>query len=61
MACVLVLSSSDGFPLSLSTEWYLVLIDQVFLAIYIVELSLKLYVWRLKFFKQFWNNFGTVY
>ena len=35
------------------------LVDQVFLAIYIVELSLKIYVWRLKFFKQFWNNFGT--
>ena len=40
-------------------EWWLMLVDQVFLAIYIVELSLKMYVWRLKFFKQFWNNFGT--
>ena len=43
-----------------SPEWYLVLIDQIFLAIYIVELTLKLYVWRLRFFKQFWNNFGKI-
>lgn len=40
-------------------EWWLMLVDQIFLAIYIVELSLKLYVWRLRFFKQFWNNFGN--
>ncbi|CAI8007080.1 Cation channel sperm-associated protein 1 [Geodia barretti] len=41
------------------SKWWLMLVDQVFLAIYIVELSLKIYVWRLKFFKQFWNNFDA--
>ena len=33
-------------------------VDQTFLAIYIMELGLKLYVWRLRFFKQLWNIFG---
>ena len=33
-------------------------LDQIFLAVYIMELVLKLYVWRLKFFKQLWNIFG---
>ena len=35
-------------------------VDQIFLAVYIMELVLKLYVWRLRFFKQTWNIFGTV-
>ena len=34
-------------------------VDQIFLAVYIMELVLKLYVWRLRFFKQMWNIFGT--
>jgi len=42
-----------------STEWYLMFVDQIFLAVYIMELVLKLYVWRLRFFKQMWNIFGT--
>lgn len=33
-------------------------LDQIFLAVYIMELVLKLYVWRLRFFKQLWNIFG---
>ena len=41
-----------------STEWYLTLVEQLFLAIYIMEVSLKIYVWRLKFFKSSWNLFG---
>lgn len=44
---------------SCSTEWYLMFVDQIFLAVYIMELVLKLYVWRLRFFKQMWNIFGT--
>ena len=40
------------------TEWYLTFVDQLFLAVYIMELSLKLYVWRLRFFEQLWNIFG---
>ena len=41
-----------------TTEWYLMMVDQLFLAIYIMELVLKLYVWRLKYFQQPWNIFG---
>ena len=36
------------------------LVDQFFLAVYIMELTLKLYVWRLKFFKVSWNVFGEM-
>ena len=44
--------------LSYVAAWYVTLIDQLFLAVYIVELLLKLYVWRLRFFKISWNVFG---
>ena len=44
--------------LSFVAAWYVTLIDQLFLAVYIVELLLKLYVWRLRFFKISWNVFG---
>lgn len=37
--------------------WYLSIIDQVFLVIYIWECLLKLYAWRLYYFKSGWNLF----
>ena len=49
---------SDNCIMPFLPEWYLMLVDQVFLAIYIMELGLKVYVWRLRFFKQSWNIFG---
>jgi len=38
-------------------SWYLDIIDQIFLVIYIWECSLKLYAWRLYYFKSWWNIF----
>ncbi|OUM67552.1 hypothetical protein PIROE2DRAFT_4957 [Piromyces sp. E2] len=37
--------------------WYLAIIDQIFLVIYIWECLLKLYAWRLYYFKSGWNVF----
>ena len=39
-------------------DWYLTLIDNIFLATYVMELGMKFYVWRLKYFKSMWNVFG---
>lgn len=36
------------------------LLENVFLAIYVMELAMKMYVWRLKFFFNTWNLFGIV-
>ncbi len=41
-------------------DWYLTLLDQLFLAIYILELVLKIIAWRFKFFKSSWNIFGNL-
>lgn len=37
--------------------WYLTMVDNMFLAIYIVEFLLKFYAWRLRYFKLGWNIF----
>ena len=42
------------------SDWYLSVLDNVFLGIYILELQLKLYVHRGKFFASGWNNFGPL-
>ncbi|XP_064402554.1 cation channel sperm-associated protein 1-like [Halichondria panicea] len=39
------------------SEWYLTLMDQLFLSVYIIELSLKLNAWRFLYFKTYWNVF----
>ena len=39
-------------------SWLLV-IDTIFLALFVVELLLKLYAYRLAFFKNGWNNFDA--
>lgn len=41
----------------LHTGWYLTMVDNMFLAIYIVEFLLKFYAWRLRYFKLGWNIF----
>jgi hypothetical protein len=46
--------------LSIIADWYLTLLDQLFLAIYILELVLKVIAWRFKFFKSSWNIFGNL-
>ena len=37
--------------------WYLTMVHNMFLAIYIVEFLLKFYAWRLRYFKLAWNIF----
>lgn len=41
-------------------SWYLILLDQVYLGIYIMEIVLKIYVYRLSYFKSKWNIFDFV-
>lgn len=41
----------------LHAGWYLTMVDNMFLAIYIVEFLLKFYAWRLRYFKLGWNIF----
>ena len=38
--------------------WYFDAIETLFLGIYMMEILLKLYVYRLHFFKDPWNNLG---
>ena len=40
-------------------DWYLTLLENIFLSVYVMELIMKMYVWRLKFFLISWNIFGT--
>ena len=37
----------------------MMLVDKIFLSIYVVEAGMRLYSYRLKFFKELWNIFGT--
>ncbi|KNE66175.1 hypothetical protein AMAG_19355 [Allomyces macrogynus ATCC 38327] len=43
--------------LSTNFGWYLSLLDQIFLGIYLMETITKFYVYRLAYFKSGWNNF----
>jgi len=38
-------------------EWILLLIDKIILAVFVLEISLKLYVYGFSFFKSGWNIF----
>ena len=38
--------------------WYIQLLYQLYLAVYIVELFLRLYALRLNFFRSWWNIFS---
>ncbi|XP_072030492.1 cation channel sperm-associated protein 1-like [Amphiura filiformis] len=35
--------------------WYFTFLDYIFLVIYFIEMCLKIYVWRLDYFKEQWN------
>ncbi|XP_062508312.1 cation channel sperm-associated protein 1-like [Corticium candelabrum] len=37
--------------------WQLSLLDTIFLSVYLFELFIKLYVWRIRYFKSGWNIF----
>jgi hypothetical protein len=43
----------------LFVAWYLAIIDQLFLGIYVMEMVLKIWVFRISYFKTGWNIFGT--
>ena len=45
-------------PVTLPSGWYFSALDNVFLAIYFVEILLKLYALRSFFFKSGWNIMG---
>ena len=57
-AVVLGLETSKG--LSEQTHALLLMLDQIALGIFVVELGLKLFVYRLSFFRQGWNVFDFV-
>jgi len=57
-AITLGLETSD-FVLSLAGEWLLA-IDGVILAVFAVEIALKLYAYRWRFFRNGWNAFDFV-
>ncbi|XP_069750177.1 cation channel sperm-associated protein 1-like [Narcine bancroftii] len=38
--------------------WFLSAMDSVFMAVYISEYIIKVFVWRKSFFKNFWNDLG---
>lgn len=44
--------------IEMTCGWYFTALDSVFMGLYLLELSLKLYVHKRKFFKNGWNNFG---
>lgn len=48
----------QGTP-SVSTEWYFMAFDSIFLCIYVVEAVLKIIALGLKYFSDSWNNLGV--
>ena len=55
LANTLIISLQTSRTIKFSTGWYFAAIDSVFLGIYTLELLLKLYVYRLKYFTSGWN------
>ena len=55
---IAVCTTFSKYSLPIYVGWYIAIIDNCFLAVYIMELLLKLYVWRLRYFKLGWNVFG---
>ena len=39
--------------------WYFSVLDNFFLGVYVIEITIKIYVWRRNFCESGWNNFGT--
>ncbi|KAJ1497539.1 Cation channel sperm-associated protein 1 [Coelomomyces lativittatus] len=54
----LILALQTTYILNSNYGWYFAVLDQVFLGIYIMEMLLKIYVYRWFYFKSGWNNFG---
>ena len=47
---------------AIQSEWGVVLmfVDTAFISIFVIEILLKLYAFRLSFFKSGWNNFDFI-
>ena len=45
--------------IEMTCGWYFTALDSVFMGLYLLELSLKLFVYQWQFFKNGWNNFGA--
>ncbi|KNC46165.1 ion transporter [Thecamonas trahens ATCC 50062] len=56
----LIISLQTSRQVRFATAWYFAMIDSVFLGIYTLELLLKLYVFRLKYFRSGWNWLDAV-
>ncbi|KAJ3372663.1 Cation channel sperm-associated protein 1 [Allomyces arbusculus] len=52
---LLAVQSTPG--VNMNYGWYLGLLDQAFLGVYLMEMLVKLYVFRLVYFKSGWNLF----
>lgn len=46
-------------PLGISTEWYFMVFDSIFLSIYVVEALLKIITMGLDYFYDPWNILGV--
>ncbi|KAJ3193010.1 Transcription initiation factor TFIID subunit 5 [Irineochytrium annulatum] len=55
-----VLSMETVDELNKAYGWYLTVVDDAFLGIYILESVLKLFSWRLRYFTSGWNNFDLI-
>ena len=51
----LILIAQTWIKLAVFCSWIFSAIDYIFLGIYIMEILLKLYSWRLQFFDESWN------
>ena len=51
----IILVVSTSYVVRVRVGWYFSLLDNVFLGIYIMEIVLKIYAWRSRFFKDGWN------
>ncbi|KAK2188636.1 hypothetical protein NP493_126g03046 [Ridgeia piscesae] len=51
-----MLIANTFFVVAVRTGWYFASVDTAFLGIYLMEIVLKIYVYRLNFFRDSWNN-----
>jgi hypothetical protein len=60
LANTIVLAAQTSHTLEKSFGYYFSIIDLIFLAIYTVETTFKIYAYRKMYFKSGWNNFGMI-
>ena len=52
-----MLAAQTFQSVEIEANWQLSLLDVIFFSIYLFELILKFYAWRLRYFKNSWNTF----